>query len=294
MSKTEIKYRTFDDLLNEVSIDFNTFSAEGMVEASQLIKTAQKCNYDLGLRIHKTKTAILDISHNKARLPDDFYVLGYSLLCTSYKTIQPKMQGRHSEDVSIGTGICNRCHKPDLDNPCSTPDACCICNKVYTNECGESFEVIYKQGFDIRSYTEFEKISFKTGKGCDNNCWNTHIHSQYNAEIKNGFIYTNVSHGSIFITYEGAMEDEDGNLLVLDHPMINEFYEYSLKHKILENLYYNGEDVVQKLQYTSEELRKARNYARTIVDTPDFSEMRQLWEMNRAAQHKKYYSMFVR
>ena len=231
MGKVELKYRTFNDLLNEVSIDFNTFANESMIEPAQLIKIATKVNYDLGLRINQQKSCILDISHNKARLPDDFYVLDYALLCSSYKTIQPKMQGRHSEDKSIGTGICNKCHKPDLDNPCAKPDDCCICNKVYTNDCGESFEVVYKQGFDIRSYTEFERLTFKTGKGCDSNCLNTHIHSNHNAEIKNGFIYTNVSHGSIFITYQGAMEDEDGNLLVLDHPMINEYYETAIKHR---------------------------------------------------------------
>ena len=34
------KYRTFDQLLNDVAIDFSSFSLEGFVEPAQLIKVA--------------------------------------------------------------------------------------------------------------------------------------------------------------------------------------------------------------------------------------------------------------
>ena len=39
-------------------------------------------------------------------------------------------------------------------------------------------------------------------------------------------------------------------------------------------------------------LKAARNYALSIVNTPDFSEMNAVWQMNRKAQYGKYYSMF--
>jgi hypothetical protein len=110
--------------------------------------------------------------------------------------------------------------------------------------------------------------------------------------IKNKFIYTNIEEGSLFISYEGALEDEHGNLLVLDHPMINEYYEYAFKQRILENLYINGEDVMQKMQLIEQRLRAARNNALTIVNTPNFSEMKKLWETNRKAQYGRYYNMF--
>ena len=73
--KTELQYRTFNELLNEVSTDFVTYSNEGMIEPGQLIKVAQRVNYDLGLRIHGTKEKVLDIEKKKTKLPDDFYVL---------------------------------------------------------------------------------------------------------------------------------------------------------------------------------------------------------------------------
>jgi len=63
--KTEMQYRTFDQLLDEVSADFTVYANEGMIEPGQLIKVAQRVNYDLGLRIHGTKEKILDIENKK-------------------------------------------------------------------------------------------------------------------------------------------------------------------------------------------------------------------------------------
>jgi hypothetical protein len=74
--------------------------------------------------------------------------------------------------------------------------------------------------------------------------------------------------------------------------MINEYYEYALKQRILENLFMSGEEVSQKMQLIETRLRAARNYALTIVNTPNFAEMKRLWEMNRKAQYWKYYDMF--
>ena len=58
--KTEPKYRTFDELLNEVSTDFVMYNNEGLIEPAQLIKVAQRVSYDLGVRIHGTKEKVLD------------------------------------------------------------------------------------------------------------------------------------------------------------------------------------------------------------------------------------------
>ena len=55
------KYRTFDQLLEDVTVDFRTYALEGMIEPQQLIKVATRVNYDLGLRIHRTKETVVDI-----------------------------------------------------------------------------------------------------------------------------------------------------------------------------------------------------------------------------------------
>ena len=141
---------------------------------------------------------------------------------------------------------------------------------------------------DVRVYDQFEMIRIANSTGqvdaLDNN-----MPSGY---IKNGYIYTNVGEAKLFISYQGALENDEGELLVVDHPMLNEYYEYAIKQRLLENLFMNGEDVSQRLQLVEQRLRAARNNALTIVNTPDFNEMKELWEMNRRAQYAKCYAMF--
>lgn len=88
------------------------------------------------------------------------------------------------------------------------------------------------------------------------------------------------------------MEDEDGNLLVPDHDLINEYYEYAFKSRILENLYMNGEDVAQRMQLVEQRLKGARNNALSVVNTPNFRELKEITNANRKAMYARYYNMF--
>jgi len=74
--------------------------------------------------------------------------------------------------------------------------------------------------------------------------------------------------------------------------MLNEYYEYAIKERLLENLAMEGENVGNQLQLIIQKLRMARNIANGIVNTPNFSEMQKLWALNRKAMYSKYYDMF--
>ena len=87
--------------------------------------------------------------------------------------------------------------------------------------------------------------------------------------------------------------DDNGHLLVPDHELLNEYYEYALKSRIFENLFLNGEDVSQRMQVVEARLREARNNAISLVNTPNFREMEKLWWTNRKAMYGKYYYMFM-
>jgi hypothetical protein len=290
--KTELQYRTFDELLNEVQTDFVTYSNEGMIEPAQLIKVAQRVNYDLGLRIHGTKEKVIDIEKKKAKLPGDFYVLNYAYLCGKYTVSYPSMSGRHTENVILDPTKCSVVNGVNTCNKCGGTDTTCICERTYAVECktGEKIyvQVVEKRKHEVKTYETVEKLSIASSTGRIDALNDT----QKTGYIKNGFVYTNLEEGSIFISYQGALEDHDGNLLVLDHPVINEYYEYAMKQRILENLYINGEDVSQKMQLIEQRLRGARNNALSIVNTPDFAEMYKVWQMNRKAQYNRYYDMF--
>ena len=141
----------------------------------------------------------------------------------------------------------------------------------------------------IRIYETFDRVRIATDTGRTDALNDSNGSIGY---IKNNFIYTNIDNGKLFISYQGALEDNEGNLLVMDHPMINEYYEYAIKQRLLENLYINGEDVAQKLQLIEPRLKMARNNALSMVNMPDFAEMKKVWELNRKGMYHKYYDMF--
>jgi hypothetical protein len=261
------------------------YTSEKMIEPGQLIKVAQRVNYDLGLRINGTKEVVLEICKRITKLPDDFYVANYAYLCHHQEIRSRALAGRQTENVIIGrTGPdCSRCGGHSLD---------CNCTGTYINECqnGEriTVQVVEQRKYDVRTYSSFHRLELSPDRG-RRDALDNHHPTGY---IQNGHLYTNVEEGNVLLSYQGALEDRDGNLLVLDHPMINEYYEYAIKQRLLENLYMNGEDVVQKLQLVEQRLKAARNNALTIVNTPDFAEMYQLWWANRKAQYSKYYDMF--
>jgi hypothetical protein len=322
-----LKYRTFDQLLEDVSIDLHTFALENMIEPQTLIKLARRLNYDLGLRINQTKEAVLDVCHGKVKLPDDFYVFNYALICTD------RVESVGYGGMSGGTNIqevpynevpstVNQCAAPTVNcrtcnsNPCNHTAACdlnhpivdpiptafdplnpygdtCIAPRVFMNCKGESYELIQVVSPGLtRTYRSLVPLRMKASQEIDCECPNLYFNVPNEGWIKNGYLFTTFETGTVYINYQGELTDDQGNLMVPDHELLNDYYEYSLKKRILENLYLNGEDVAQRLQVILPELKAARNVALSLVNTPNFREMEQLWWTNRRAQYAKYYDMF--
>ena len=281
------KYRTFDQLLEDVSIDFSTYALEGMIDAAQLIKVATRVNYDLGFKIHRTKEVILDVEHNKARLPHDFAYLNYAFITGDY-TVETKMpSGTHVETVPV-----NYVPDPGKTGPCEDPSCKDVC---VISDCpdGGGYKLVHKVGSSqYRTYTAFSPLTITTVNDATCDSANLNARHEMIAEIKDGFIKTNFKTGKVYVNFQGAMEDNDGNLLVLDHPYCNEYYEYALKQRILENMMFAGEPVGNQMGLIEQRLRAARNNALGFVNTPDFAELKKMWEVNRKAQYHNYYNMF--
>lgn len=281
------KYRTFDSLMEDVSIDFSSYALDGMIDAAQLIKVATRVNYDLGIRIHRTKQVVLDVEHNKARLPHDFAYLNYAFICGDYNVEVSMPSGTYIEDVAVDyvpdPGFTDSCS----DGKCN--DVCVIQNCPD----GQEYKLIQKVApSQYRSYTAFSPLRITNVNDATCDCPNINVRSEMIGEIKDGFLKTNFKTGKVYINYQGAMEDNNGNLLVLDHPYCNEYYEYALKQRILENMIFAGEPVGNQMGLIEQRLRAARNNALSFVNTPDFAELKKVWLMNRKAQYHNYYNMF--
>ena len=286
------KYRTFDELLESVKVDFNTYNLEGMIEPQQLIKVAIRVNYDLGLRINRTNSAVVDIENNKGQLPSDFQTLNFAAICGKYRINTTTPSGTTTE-----THPTTYTPEPGYTTPCEDGKTCkdvCVV-KPCKDDSSKDYIVVQRVGEN--TYREFNtfiplRIADTSGAYCTTECPNLGVSAVDFAELKDGFILTNFKSGKIFLNYQATLEDEGGNLLTLDHPYCNEYYEYALKSRILENMIFAGENVVNQSQLIEQRLRAARNNALGFVNTPNFEEYRKIWEVNRKAQYNKYYDMF--
>lgn len=319
-----LKYRTFDELLNDVNIDFSSYSTEGLIEPQQLIKVAKRVTYDLGLRINMTKEIILEIEHGRAKLPDDFYVFNFGLVCGEYTVnVGYDVGGTTIVEVpyvevpatvntcatpTVNCSACN-CSPCNMSTACINNNACselplgydpnnpfgntCVQPRVFFNCKNEAYELIQiiNTG-QTRTYSTTYPLKMKTSQHIECDCPNLYHNSANEGQIKNGFLHTSFQTGKVYLNYQGALEDCDGNLLVPNHDLINEYYEYAIKERVLQNIYMNGEDVIQRWQAIKQELRVARNNALSMVNTPNFEEMRKVWASNRKAMYSKYYDMF--
>ena len=276
-----IKYRTFDQLLEDVSIDFSSYALEGMIEPQQLIKVAMRVNFDLGLRIQRQKQEILDVAKGKVKLPSDYYSLNFAFMTGKYRVETKIPAGTVIEDKILDPGTVK------LDE-----NGCPVDSSVCMTDCGDYYQLIQKSKTDVKVYETFSQIK-AVGQGIANSCPNSRWNkAQHIMEIRDGYIYTNFTSGKIYLNYQSQMENHEGDLIVMDHPMVNEYYEYALKQRILENMIFVGEQVSQQLNLIEVRLRAARNNALSFVNTPDYGELQKIWQMNRRAQYDKYVNMF--
>jgi hypothetical protein len=321
-----LKYRTFDQLLEDVTVDLQSFALENMIEPQTLIKLAKKLNYDLGLRINQTRETVLDVCHGRVKLPDDFYTFNSGLICNSFEiytgydgfsggtNIQevPYVETPGHVDVCApevvncrvcNSNPCNHTAACDLNHPVVDPadvtydplnpyGSTCTPPRVFMNCKGEKWELIQViNPTQTRVYRHLLPLRMIASREIECDCPNLYYNVANEGRIKDGFLFTNFDTGTVYLNYQGAMEDDQGNLLVPDHDLLNEYYEYALKARIMENLYLNGEDVSQRIQILEQRLKAARNQALSLVNTPNFREMQKLWWTNRRAQYSKYYDM---
>jgi hypothetical protein len=160
---------------------------------------------------------------------------------------------------------------------------------------GDKYELIQivGGGAETRTYSSTAPLRMRTSQEIECDCPNLYWNTSDEGWIKGGFLFTTRDTCKVYLNYQGAMEDENGDLLVPDHDLINEYYEYAFKARILENLYLNGEDVAQKMQMIEQRLKMARNNALSVVNTPNFRELQNVWLANRKAMYGRYYDMFA-
>jgi hypothetical protein len=185
----------------------------------------------------------------------------------------------------------NPCTPGVVVDPCTNEVSC---TSIVQDDCGDTVVSCQKKGEDCTyQYSTLIPLMINKTKTLSADSFNLMTKCSYAIMLKNGFIQANFDEGTVYLNYQSLMEDDEGNLLVMCHPFVDEFYEYAIKQRIFENLVMSGDQrFMGQLQLVEQRLRAARNTALGFINTPDFSELKKVWEMNRKAQYGQYYDMF--
>lgn len=319
----ELKYRTFESLRADVESDFKNLTLENLIEPQELIRAARWVTADLGLKIYKTKNAILELHHGRVRLPDDFFVFNFGLLCGEGVIRTALPQGVRIETIPYpfpiyqemrtvdqcaeecpvvevsdcgGCGSCKKCNGIVLSpgyNPVYPLGDPCVQPRIFLDCKGDAFELIQVVQTEIRHWKAMLPLRLVSPTHQISSCCpNLYVYCKDEVWIKDGFLHSNLSCGTIYMNYEGNLEDDEGNMLVPDHELLNPFYEYKLKDKIYEVLSDNGEDVERRMDRNAIRLRFARSQAQSVVNMPEISEIANVYKLNRQAYNVRYVDMF--
>lgn len=279
-----LKFITLDQMMASVEADLSTYADEGMIDRGKVIKVVRKINEDLGLKIYREGSTILDIQNYKADLPLDFRFLQLAVACSvqEFGLAGSTVMGTHTVEHQA-------CELPT--ETYNNLNAC-------INEQGGCYWVTQQFRDKTVKYHNLVPLRITSGstRFCDNKCINGRwSNSGYEIDIDGecGQAVTNFKEGKVYISYTADLVDENNNILVLDHPLTTEYYEYAIKKALLEMWFINKQvDIAQALQYIKGELRESRIRALNFVNTVEYTEIQDLFRANRDRFYNRYNRMF--
>lgn len=278
----KLEYITFDQLMASVESDLPTHADNALINRGAYIKVIRKINASIGLKINQERERVLEIKNYKVDLPEDFMTLQLALACGQVQqyALTGAVLGTHTEE-----------HNEERVLSCKDRDSVCL------NSHGGTYWVTQTFKEKTTKHTSLipVAVSNRSLKFCSNNCLNFKFpKSGYEIDVDENQIVTNFREGKLYINYLSDMLDEEGNVIVLDHPLITPYYEYAVKKQIFENMYLNNADdnLIGRWKLLKGELQEAKFEALNFVNTPEYTDIQDMYQANRKRFYNKYHRMF--
>ena len=229
------EYITLEQLLESIQIDFKKYYESGIVDEAGLYKVVAYCNQKAGVRIMPMLCEVVEIQNGKAPIPDNFKkIVSVQTISKVVRDAQPNNYYKNwTEHVRT---------QPHPSIPTYTPMGC-------HTPCGDCFWVIPYQHCPEKKivFTEYEDLNL--GYGSLSN-------SEFSIDRDEESLNFGIHSGMAIVTYYA---DLDSLGLIPKDREIADFYEWSIKEKILQDALMNSEDdVIVKLQYA--EKQKSLSY----------------------------------
>lgn len=265
-----LNYKKASTILEQVAEELNSYDEQGLIDNSKLYKILRTCNATLGIRLNPEKQVMVRVNNFHAPTPSDYEALNFAFLCHKKKLNVTRPHGFHVEIKSFQEW-------QPKDN------SCCIFERetetVIVQKCKEEWQ----------EFSHFDMVRITDSTKCSDNCMNVLSRSSNSVSINKNDIVTDFKEGDLYLNYVGAMEDEDGDLLVLDHPLTEPYYEAAVIHHLFKLLLRNKEaDVAQLYTESLRALQRAKIDALNFTNMPEYTELRDLYQAQRVRLWRKY------
>ncbi len=276
---SSLKYITLNALMASVEGDLHSFADNAMIDRGKVIKVIRRVNEDLGLKIYKEKSEMIEVRDYRSGIPVDLLFVQGAWLCTeSHYHESGEIMGTHTEQIYCPTGVSLMCDGK-------------ICGDIpgvdyYIQQTFKDKIVKYK-GFEKLNITGNMLVNDSIKPINSSNCKHVlFVHDNHD-------ISANFKEGKVYINYLADMIDEDGNLLLLDHPLVRDYYEYAVKKYLIEMwLINNDADVTEKWKLVKAELYESRLRALNFINTVEYSQIKGSYEANRNRFYNRHMKIF--
>ena len=276
-------YISFKQLLSSISQDLHLYDDSALIREDTLIKVIHYCNEKLGVRLHSPKQCILKVKNGFAELPSDFWKLEMAFAIQimdapqSMYMIPPNLVEYTTAPETVKQPIVNIRKVACKDMFCNT-----------------MWAVKYQ---NTEPVTRIERIiPLSMSQRCEHHLtqYCPRPRSEYSFDLEDNVLKFSFKEGEVFISYLGLLEDENGDPMIPFHALLNDYYEYSLKERILENMYLNSEaDVLQKLQYVTLKKKEAYLDAWQFTGTPEHGELDRFDKQRSQNFYNKWFKMYT-
>jgi len=268
MNLVNTEYITLKQLLDSIKGDFKKYFEGGIIDVSGLYKIISYTNSIAGIRINPIECSILEIENGVATLPDNLKKVKSIDIISNFKVPSslPFYQN-WTEQV---------CEKPKEGEPVYTPLGC-------INDCGVCYWTIpYKQSKEqFLVFTEHSTLTPSIDQ-----C-NKHT---YKINRDESLIEFGVTTGKAIITY---YIDMDAIGLIPKQPQLYFFYEWSVKVKILQDIFMNSEDDVErKLQYAEKQMNLTYVDFDNYIKSESIRQLNKRYKEEQAAFYNKWFIPF--
>lgn len=280
------KYIKLSALMSSVKSDLNLYDDAGMIDEDRIIKVIAECNDKLGQRIYKSRECKLIVVNGLADIPEDLYKIE-NILATQIVNATKTNPNFGASQVEFLT-----------EKPKDTSNIIAYGSMSCTDNCNNCYWIENRKAINKDTQITYERfipleLSNSLYKKCTEYSPCNYHSKDYKIDIEDNKFKFSFKEGEVYLCYLGNLTDENGDIEIPFHPLLNPYYEYAIKEKILEDIYLNSEsDVIQKLQYISQKKRDAYAIAWNFANTKEVNEWHKIQKKLQTEYFNKWYKIF--